>query len=642
MTVPAQASSPVLEVRPRSKLTLAPAALAACGVLLAFLFAAIFARWVTPQNPTNLAQLDLMDSYCPPAFLKGGSWSFPLGTDDQGRDILSGIIWGLRVSFATGLSATAFAAIVGVLAGLVAGYCGRVADVAVMRLADTQLTFPALLVALLVDGLLRAAFPRTAGDLSALGVLVFAIGISSWPHFARVVRAAALVEAGKDYILAARLVGRPAPSIMLAHILPNVLGPVLVIVPISLGGAIIAEATLSFLGVGLSPAQPSLGTLIRFGSAFLFSGEWWMCVFPGGALVLLIWSVNVLGDCAGDLLDPETPVRQALDIRDLMVEVHASRRGRVRALDRVSLSIAPGEVLGVVGESGAGKSLTGRAVTGLLPPAARIAGGEIWSDGTRIDNLPRPALRRLRGGQIGAIAQDAMSALDPLQTAGSQLAETIATHLGLGTAAARARAVDWLGQVGIPAPELRAQAYPHQLSGGMRQRVVVALALCGEPNLVIADEPTTALDVSVQAQIIGLLTQRARASGTAIMLITHDMGVIAEAADRVAVMYAGRIVEEGAVRDVLTSPAHPYTRGLIGSIPAVSQRVERLHQIDGSMPPPGAMTQGCPFAPRCPRVFDRCRIERPELMRAGPGRAACWLWDDRAGARHADDVAARA
>jgi peptide/nickel transport system permease protein len=273
MTVPSHASHPVLDAKPRQNISLAPAALAASGILLLFSLAAIFAP-LAPQDPSDLAQLDLMDSFRPPVFARGGGWSFPLGTDDQGRDILSGIIWGARVSLGVGLFATALAAVIGVSAGLVGGYCGRLADTVMMRVADMQLTFPALLVAILVDGLLRAAFPRTTHDLSALTVLIFAIGISNWPHFARVVRAATLVEAGKDYVLAARLVGRRAPSVMIAHILPNVLGPVLVIAPISLGGAIIAEATLSFLGVGLSPAQPSLGTLIRFGSAFLFSGEW--------------------------------------------------------------------------------------------------------------------------------------------------------------------------------------------------------------------------------------------------------------------------------------------------------------------------------------------------------------------------------
>ncbi len=239
------------------------------------------------------------------------------------------------------------------------------------------------------------------------------------------------------------------------------------------------------------------------------------------------------------------------------------------------------------------------------------------------------------------MSQDAMSALDPLQMVGDQLAETIATHLGLGTAAAHARAIGWLEQVGIPAPDLRARAYPHQLSGGMRQRVVVALALCGEPSLVIADEPTTALDVSVQAQIIALLTQRARTEGTAILLVTHDMGVIAEAADRVAVMYAGRIVESGAVRDLLARPAHPYTQGLIGSIPAVSHKVERLCQIEGSMPPLGLVADGCPFAPRCSRAFDRCRAERPEMLAAEGTRAACWLWAGRDHARQPEKAAAR-
>ena len=304
-----------------------------------------------------------------------------------------------------------------------------------------------------------------------------------------------------------------------------------------------------------------------------------------------------------------------LEVRHLRVEFN-TRRGTLVAIDDVSFDIAPGEVLGVVGESGAGKSITGTAIIGLLEPPGRIAGGEILLEGRRIDNLPLEALRKIRGRQIGAIFQDPLTSLNPLYTVGRQLIETIRTHLPLDAAGARKRAIELLGEVGIPAPERRIDHYPHQFSGGMRQRVVIALALCANPKLVIADEPTTALDVSIQAQIITLLKRLCRENGTAVMLVTHDMGVIAETADRVAVMYAGRIVEIGPVQEVIHNPQHPYTTGLMGSIPAVGSTLDRLPQIEGSMPRLNAIPAGCPFNPRCPRVFDRCKVERTVLLQA--------------------------
>jgi peptide/nickel transport system ATP-binding protein len=318
----------------------------------------------------------------------------------------------------------------------------------------------------------------------------------------------------------------------------------------------------------------------------------------------------------------QTPL---LDVRGLRVEF-PTRRGVLTAVDDVSFAIAPGEVLGVVGESGAGKSLTGAAIIGLLEPPGRIAAGEILLGGTRIDHLPHDAMRRIRGRRIGAIFQDPLASLDPLYSIGRQLIETIRTHLDLGEAAARKRAIDLLQEVGIPAAARRIDHYPHQFSGGMRQRVVIALALAAEPRLIIADEPTTALDVSIQAQIIALLKRLCRDHGTAVMLITHDMGVIAETADRVAVMYAGRIVEIGPVADVIRAPRHPYTIGLMGSIPTLRDERERLVQIDGSMPRLTAIPAGCPFHPRCPRAFARCLVERPDLLDAGASRAACWLY----------------
>jgi peptide/nickel transport system ATP-binding protein len=314
-----------------------------------------------------------------------------------------------------------------------------------------------------------------------------------------------------------------------------------------------------------------------------------------------------------------------LQIENLRVEF-PSRRGTLVAVDDVSLAIAPGEVLGMVGESGAGKTLTGLAVIGLLEPPGRIAAGEVRLEGRRIDNLPHEEMRRLRGRRIGVVFQDPLTSLNPLYTIGAQLEETILTHLPLSRAGARARALALLREVGIPAPELRFDHYPHQFSGGMRQRVVIALALAAEPSLLIADEPTTALDVSIQAQIIALLKRLARERGTAVLLITHDMGVIAETAQRVAVMYAGRLVELGPVREVIHSPRHPYTAGLMGSIPKITpQRNLRLAQIEGAMPRLNAIPPGCPFNPRCPKRFERCLVSRPELLPAGASAAACWL-----------------
>ncbi len=313
-----------------------------------------------------------------------------------------------------------------------------------------------------------------------------------------------------------------------------------------------------------------------------------------------------------------------LEVRNLTVEF-PTRRGTLRAIDDISFAIERGEVLGVVGESGAGKSLTAAAIIGLLERPGRIAGGEIRLDDRRIDNLSPEAMRLVRGRQIGTIFQDPLTSLDPLYTIGRQLVETMQAHLPLSDRAARERAIGWLERVGIPAARQRVDAYPHEFSGGMRQRVVIALALCAEPRLIVADEPTTALDVSIQAQIIALLKGLAREHGTSVMLVTHDMGVIAETAHRVAVMYAGRIAEIGPVRDVVQHPGHPYTVGLMGSIPSLEARVARLVQIDGAMPRLTAIPQGCAFNPRCPKVFDRCRVERPELMAAGSTRAACWL-----------------
>jgi peptide/nickel transport system ATP-binding protein len=325
-----------------------------------------------------------------------------------------------------------------------------------------------------------------------------------------------------------------------------------------------------------------------------------------------------------DIRDGQTG--SVLSIRELKVDF-VTRHGALRAIDGVSLQIARGEILGLVGESGAGKSVTGLAAIGLVDPPGRIAGGEIHLSGLRIDNLAPEAMRQIRGKRIGMIFQDPLTSLDPLYTIGAQLVETIRTHADLPAAAARRRAIDLLAEVGIPAPNKRIDGYPHEFSGGMRQRVVIALALCAGPELIIADEPTTALDVSVQAQIITLLKKLSREHGTAVLLVTHDMGVIAEIADRVAVMYAGRIAEIGPVREVVQHPLHPYARGLMGAIPTLAGAADRLTQIPGTMPRLSNIPQGCAFHPRCASAFARCKVERPELIPAGSRHVACHLYD---------------
>ena len=316
-----------------------------------------------------------------------------------------------------------------------------------------------------------------------------------------------------------------------------------------------------------------------------------------------------------------------LKVEHLRIEFN-TRRGILVAVDDISFEILPGEVFGIVGESGAGKSLTGQAIIGLLEPPGRIAAGRISLNGRRIDKLPYHQMRRIRGKKIGMIFQDPLTSLNPLYTIGKQLTETILTHSKMSLNQARQHAIALLDEVGIPAAEKRIDHYPHQFSGGMRQRVVIALALCVNPSLIIADEPTTALDVSIQAQIIKLLKRLCTEHNTAVILITHDMGVIAEIADRVAVMYAGRLAEIGNVRDVVKTPQHPYAKGLMDSIPSLHHQVEQLTQIDGAMPRLTEIPPGCAFHPRCPHCFDRCRNQRPDLMDTQPSKVACWLYDN--------------
>ncbi|HCW82792.1 MAG TPA: methionine ABC transporter ATP-binding protein [Rhodobacteraceae bacterium] len=313
-----------------------------------------------------------------------------------------------------------------------------------------------------------------------------------------------------------------------------------------------------------------------------------------------------------------------LSVKNLVVEF-PTRRGILTAVDNVSFDLERGEVLGLVGESGAGKSITGSAVIGLIEPPGRIAAGTVHLAGQRIDNLPSEKMRRIRGDKIGMVFQDPLSSLNPLYSVAEQLVETILTHKDISKKQARDRAIELLDEVGIPAADLRIDDYPHQFSGGMRQRVVIALALCADPELIIADEPTTALDVSVQSQIVSVLKKMCSEHGASVILITHDIGVIAEVADRVAVLYSGRMAEIGPVRDVIKHPQHPYTKGLMGSIPTITQEGDRLTQIPGSMPRLTDRPPGCAFAPRCEMAMSACHHSHPSEENVGTARVACHL-----------------
>ncbi|MCM3748634.1 ABC transporter ATP-binding protein [Paenibacillus pasadenensis] len=314
-----------------------------------------------------------------------------------------------------------------------------------------------------------------------------------------------------------------------------------------------------------------------------------------------------------------------------IVDLHThfvTERGEIPAVDGVDLSIRKGEIVGVVGESGCGKSVTSLSVMRLLPqPPGKYAGGSIRFKGEELIHAREKRMKQIRGNEISMIFQEPMTSLNPLLTVGEQIMETLRVHLPIGKKEAAARAVDMLRKVGIARAESIVRSYPHQLSGGMRQRVMIAIALCCEPELLIADEPTTALDVTIQAQILDLMKKLNRETGTAIMMITHDLGVVAEICERVVVMYAGKVVEEGAVKDIFANPRHPYTQGLIRSIPSMNEERSRLYSIPGQVPKPGAISQGCRFAPRCEYAMDICRAQLPELIAGANAahRSRCWL-----------------
>lgn len=543
-----------------------------------------------------------------------------LGTDHLGRDLLARLLFGTRASFAVGLSATLVAALIGATTGLIAGYAGGRTDGVVMRGIDMLMGFPYILLALAIVAVLGP------GLMNAL----FAIAIVNIPFFARTVRGVTVGLSHRDFVDAARLSGKGHLSILFSELLPNVMPTVVVTMSTTVGWMILETAGLSFLGLGAQPPSADLGSMLGEGRKLLFTAPH-VSVVPGLMIFLLVMSINVMGDGVRDMLDPRLgsggltrpTARTAVDAdrprpsleadSAALLEVGGLRThfavggGAVHAVDGVDFSLHAGECLGIVGESGSGKSVTALSLLGLVAtPPGRIVGGRVLYGDEDLLDVPLSRLQALRGGPIAYVFQDPQSSLHPLMSVGAQIVEAIRAHAPIARAEAWDRAAELLRLVRLANPERRLRAYPHQLSGGMRQRVAIAMALANDPQVMIADEPTTALDVTVQASVLKLIDRLRAEHGAAVLFITHDFGVVSALCDRVAVMYAGRVVETGPVAAVLDRPGHPYTRGLIDCVPVLGREKTEWTAIPGQ-PPSGVPLAGCAFAPRCLYVQDDCR-----------------------------------
>ena len=575
------------------------------------------------DNPPNKFALPLSEGHL-------------LGTDETGRDILSRLIWGTRTSLAVGFIAALMAAVAGAAIGIVAGYYGGRTDSLLMRFVDMLMAFPYILLALAIVAALGRGLTNA----------MIAVAVVNVPFFARNIRGVTVTLANREFVDAARLSGLSNLRIILTEILPNVMPVVVIAMSTTIGWMILETAGLSFLGLGSQPPDPDLGAMLGTAkSAFITKPH--ASIIPGVMIFVIVMSVNLIGDGIRDALDPrlrsgalmrpmartsvdprrEVPPPPAapalLEVQDLSTQFRIGDRV-LKAVRGVSLSIRRGEVLGVIGESGSGKSVTALSVMGLVPsPPGVIAGGAIRLDGEDLVGLRDRALRRQRGSRVAYIFQDPLATLHPLFRVEDQLVEAIRVHRPLSRRAARARALDLLKAVRIPNAERRMRNYPHELSGGMRQRVSIAMALVNDPELIIADEPTTALDVTVQAQILALLEDLRRARGVAILFITHDFGIVGQFCDRVAVMYAGQIVEEGTTAAVLAAPAHPYTRRLIASVPELGAGRRELAAIPGLPPAVDDLPLGCAFAPRCDRAQDACRAAPVDLIGTQDRRVRC-------------------
>ncbi|WP_417248258.1 dipeptide/oligopeptide/nickel ABC transporter permease/ATP-binding protein [Celeribacter sp.] len=608
--------------------------LAAMGavVLSAILALVILTPLLPLPDPNATATAD--------RFMRPFSEGHLLGTDHLGRDLLSRLLHGTRLSLAVGCVAALIAAFFGSSIGIIAGYFGGRVDNIIMRGVDMLMAFPYILLALAIVAALGP------GLVNAL-IAVAAVNI---PFFARNIRGITVSLAGREFIDAAKLSGMGHTRIILSELLPNVLPVIVIAMSTTIGWMILETAGLSFLGLGSQPPQADLGSMLGEARAALITAPH-TSIVPGIMIFLIVMSINLLGDGIRDALDPRLksgalsrPRAQTLvdrkgevpqdaqngllDIQSLETQFHVGSRV-YRAVNEVSLAVKPGECLGIIGESGSGKSVTALSVMGLVAsPPGVITGGAVRYDGEDLLSADYESLRSKRGNNVAYIFQDPLATLHPLYKIGDQLVEAIQCHNRIPVKAARDKALDLLAAVRIPNAESRLDTYPHEMSGGMRQRVGIAMALANDPDVIIADEPTTALDVTVQAQILSLLDDLRRERGLAIIFITHDFGVVAQLCDRVAVMYAGRIVEEGPTMAVLDAPAHPYTKRLIACVPELGGGRRELAAILGLPPVVDNLPDGCAFAPRCDKAQAACRSGVIPLEGATAARAVRCLFPE--------------
>ncbi|WP_435281260.1 dipeptide/oligopeptide/nickel ABC transporter permease/ATP-binding protein [Streptomyces koelreuteriae] len=611
----------------------------ACAAALLLLLVALSAV-LGPLLAGDLATRQNLRAPGRPPFSLDHGWAFVLGSDSLGRPVAARLLAAAGTTLAVAVPAVLCSLVIGSVWGMWAGHHGGWRESVSLRVADVILSFPSLLLAVVV---LYVFSPSAAS-------IVLVLAVARIPVYLRTARAEAAELRSRLFMDAARTFGTGSWAAIRRHVAPSVLPTLLTVAALDFCFVMLAESSLSFLGIGIQPPDVSWGLMVAQGRQELQSA-WWIALFPGLAIVVTTVSATVLASWARLTTDPGQRWREGLGRRsrrprtagrvgvgvgkdavagdaagvlvvdDLSVDVHTPA-GPVSVVRGVSFAVRSGETLALLGESGCGKSMTAHAVAGLLDPVAEVVGGQVRLDGEDLLGLGARARRRLAGPGLAMVFQDALSALNPVHTVGAQLAEPFRIHEGMSRRAARARAVELMERVGIPEARSRADAYPHQFSGGMRQRLLIATAVALRPKVLIADEPTTALDVTVQAQIMDLLGELRGEQRTALVLITHDLGLAAEHADRVAVMYAGTVVETGPVAEVFARPHHPYTRGLLESVPAEQHRGSRLTSIPGSPPDPAEVPAGCAFRTRCPLARERCVTHRPVLTGTGTGRAA--------------------
>jgi peptide/nickel transport system permease protein len=606
-------------------------------MLLVAVVAAIGAPLLAPYDPYATVRVTILDIFQAP------SAAHPLGTDDGGKDVLSSLIYGSRVSLIVGFSAAAITTVLGGVIGIVAGYRGGGTGTLLMRTTDFFLVIP--------DIALQIVIVAIAGQ--SLINIILVIGVLGWATTARLVRSQTLSVRERKFVLRAQAIGAGDAHILRRHVVPAVLPLMIANTVLVISLAILSESTLAFIGLG-DPTVISWGQMLNFAfnRGAISAGAWWALIPPGMAIVWVVLATTLLGTALEDALNPRlkrhhlerdrslalpagrqmpihvrregAPPLPLLEVRDLSIEFD-SPGGPLRAVDGVSFDLRRGETLGLVGESGCGKTTTILGVLRLLPPGGRIVGGSVRYGDDDLLTLDSAEMRRIRWARLSLIFQGAMNALNPVRPVGDQVAEAIRVHEPeVGRAAAARRAAELLDRVGIG--KRRYRDYPHTYSGGMRQRAMIALALACRPDVVMADEPTTALDVMIQAQILELLAELSREMGMGVILVTHDLGVVAQTCDRVVVMYGGRVAEDADTPRLFADPRHPYTQRLLGSFPDLLHPDRRLHGIPGTPPRLDAMPPGCPFEPRCPLAFDRCRAEVPPPFDLGDGRrASCFL-----------------